>query len=129
MLGPAKLLKTVTACIDEALIGTDGREVALAYPQPPRPSENLQTDGRISLPFELQPNGWSLTNMSLGTLFHNLLLPLDKAVASRAVSVIVSWSDRRADRRAGGRTETLLEPSQLNNSKTVRYKPYVPMGS
>ena len=35
-------------------------------------------------------------------------LPLDEAIASRAVFVIVSGSDGRAD----GRTETLLEPAK-----------------
>ena len=42
-------------------------------------------------------------------------MPLDEAIASRAVFVIVSGSD--------GRAETLL--GQLNNSKTVRDRPYV----
>ena len=48
------------------------------------------------------------------------LLPLDDAVASRPVYVIVSGSDWRAD----GRTETLLEPA-----KTVRGRLYVSTGS
>ena len=38
-----------------------------------------------------------------------MLLPLDEAIASRAVFVIVSGSD--------GRTETLLEPAKLLNKK------------
>ena len=46
-------------------------------------------------------------------------LPLDKAVASREVNVIVSGSD--------GETETLW--SQLANSETVRDRPYVSIGS
>ena len=36
------------------------------------------------------------------------ILPLDEAVASRAVFVIVSGSDGRTD----GRAETLLEPAK-----------------
>ena len=48
-------------------------------------------------------------------------LPLDEAIASRAVFVIMSGSDVRA--------ETLFEPAMLGNSKTVADRPYVSMGS
>ena len=47
-----------------------------------------------------------------------LFLPLDEAVASRAVIVIVSGSDGN-----------VFFLSQLDDSKTVRAKPYVSMGS
>ena len=40
--------------------------------------------------------------------FPKPFLPLDEAIASRAVFVIVSGSDGRAD----GRAETLLEPAK-----------------
>ena len=53
--------------------------------------------------------------------FYNFL-PLDEAIASRAVVVIVSGSDGRT----GGRKHFW---NQLNNSKTVRYRPDVSMGS
>ena len=46
-------------------------------------------------------------------------LPLDEAISSRAVFVIVSGSDGQAERFW----------SQLNNSKTVRDMPYMSMGS
>ena len=49
-------------------------------------------------------------------------LPLDEAIASRAVFVIASGSDGRT----GGRKRYW---SQLNNSKTVRDRPYVSIGS
>ena len=51
--------------------------------------------------------------------FVHPFLPLDEAVASRAVFVIASGSDGRAERLW----------SQLNNSKTVRDRPYASMGS
>ena len=53
-----------------------------------------------------------------------LFLPLDEAIAiaSRALFVIVSGSDGRAD---GWKRLW----SQLNNSKTVTDRPYVPMVS
>ena len=45
---------------------------------------------------------------NLGELRGQRFLPLDEALASRAVFVILSGSDGRAD----GRTETLLEPAK-----------------
>ena len=50
--------------------------------------------------------------------FQIIFLPLDEAIASRAVFVIVSGSD--------GRKRFW---SQLNYPKTVRDRPYVSMGS
>ena len=50
------------------------------------------------------------------------LLPLDEAIASRAVFAIVSGSGWQT----GGRKRFW---SQLNNSNTVRDRPYVSMGS
>ena len=49
-------------------------------------------------------------------------MPLDEAIASRAVFVIVSGSDGRT----GGRKRFW---SQLNNSKTVIDRSYVSIGS
>ena len=48
-------------------------------------------------------------------------LPLGEAIASRAVFVAVSESDGQA----GGNTFW----SQINNSKTVRDRPYISIGS
>ena len=55
-------------------------------------------------------------------MFKFTFLPLDEAVASRAVLVIVSGSDDRANGRKRFR-------SQLINSKTVRDRKFVSLGS
>ena len=69
-------------------------------------------------------DGSSLENAYHDTTFSVIFsaLPLDEAVASRLVIVIASGSDGRADWRK-------RFWSQLNNSQTVRDRPYVSIGN
>ena len=53
------------------------------------------------------------------TQLYSFFWPLDEAISSRAVIVIVSGRE--------GQAETFLEPA--NNSKTVGDRPYVSIGS
>ena len=55
----------------------------------------------------------------VGSVLRSLYLPLDEAIASTAVFVIISGSD--------GRAETVW--SKLNKSKTVWDRPYVSTGA
>ena len=63
-------------------------------------------------PHVLQTEGSQIGDHRLSTSWVIIgamtLLPLDEAIASRAVFVIVSGSDGRTD----GRAETLLEPAE-----------------
>ena len=66
-----------------------------APPAPPSQTKKL----------EPPPNFFLATPLSMYNI--SFLLPLDEAVASRAVTAILSGSN--------GRAETLLEPARLNN--------------
>ena len=101
------------------------------------PSSFFKVNNRTNTKFDDETGKYKITNSGGGLIsnrvrklgfsqyHHKILcyiLPLDEAVASRAVFVIEPWSDGQKGVRADGRKRFW---SQLNKSKTVTGIPYL----